>query len=159
MNKMLMSKHQGFAMTLEVMATLFMITVMINLTLYNMRVMNVQRYFNTILTSTAAQASRWGGTNTKAYKANVSNVDLLTTARQQLIEVAPDYNPSIYGTPEKIRKDSDKITITINYRLPSVFSTYSKVHSLNGKPVEMYSSSTKSMSISINSVMGSGDLL
>lgn len=159
MKSILNSKHQGFAMTLEVLAALFMITVLINLTLYNIRVMNVQRYFNTILTSTAAEASRWGGVNTRAYKANVSTTDLLTTAKSQLQEVAPDYKSSITGTPDKISNNSDKITITIYYSLPSVFSTHSKVTSLDGSQVDMYDSNVKKMSISIGSVMESGDLL
>lgn len=159
MKNVLMAKHQGFAMTLEVLATLFMLTTLINLTLYNIRVMNVQRYFNTILTATAAQASRWGGMDTKAYRANVSNVNLLTIARQQLVEVAPDYSPSIVGNPNRISSDSEKIHVTIYYRLPSVFSTHSKVTALDGSQAEMYSSNVKSMSISIGSVMGSGDLL
>lgn len=159
MKRILMEKHQGFAMTLEVLATLFMLTVLINLTLYNIRVMNVQRYFNTILTSTAAQASRWGGTDTNAYRVNVSNENLLSIARRQLVEVAPDYHPSIVGSPDKIRSDSDKITVTIYYKLPSVFSTKSKVTAVDGSQVDMFDSKYKSMTISIGSVMGSGELL
>lgn len=159
MKNILNQKHKGFAMTLEVLATLFMLTVLVNLTLYNIRVMNVQRYFNTILTSTAAQASRWGGVNTRAYKVNVLAIDLLSDAKSELVKVAPDYSPNITGTPDKIKSNSEKITITIYYRLPSVFSTNSKVSSLSGSQVDMYNGNTKTMSISVHSIMESGNLL
>lgn len=153
-------EHEGFALEFEVIATLFMMTVFIVVILYTTRVMNVQRYMNTVLTSTAATASRWGGTNTNAYRTNVSNTPLLSTAQQQLNYIAGDYNPKISGYPDKISLDSDLITVKITYSLPSIFSTTGKVQSVDGSSYDMYNIlKDLSMSVQVNSVMNSGKLL
>lgn len=152
--------HNGFAITLEVLATLAMMCVFINFTLYMIRVMNVQRYMNTVMTSTAAQAARWGGANSKAYKDNVSTVPLMQTAQSQLKYVAEDFNPVISGSPEKIENNGDKITITIKYGLPDVFSTMSNINSVSGKNYDMFEKTKEmKMQIVVNSVMEAGKLL
>ena len=152
-------KHSGFAISLEVIATLIMMCVFLNMTLYVLRVMNVQRYMNTVLTATATQASRWGGVDTKAYYSNVSNTPLLASAQEQLTAIAPDFNTAIAGSPDKITENGQGITITILYSLPSVFSTLSKVNG-NGDSYDMYDS-TRDMhiSVTVDSIMEAGKLL
>ena len=160
LNNILEEEHAGFAITLEVLATLFMITMFISFTLYFLRVMDVQRFMNTVLTSTAEQASRWGGVNSNAYKNNISNEPLLTTAQTQLNSIASDFNPKISGTPDKINEDGDKITVKITYSLPKIFSTMSKVNSIDGNSIDTYSTlKNLHMQISVNSIMESGALL
>lgn len=159
-NTIVNEEHAGFAVTLEVLATLCMLFVFLNATLYILRVMDVQRYMNTVMTSTAAQAARWGGADSKAYKDNVSNVPLITTAQQQLNYVAADFSPVISGNPAKITYDSQPITITIRYSLPSVFSTMSKVNGVNGNSYDMYAKTRDmKMQVSVSSVMEAGKLL
>ena len=158
-NNILNEEHGGFAITLEVIATLAMMCVFLTMTLYFLRVMNVQRYMNTVMTSTAAQASRWGGVNTKAYSENISSTPLLITARQQLNYAATDFNPIITGTPDKITSNGQKITITVKYSLPPVFSTMSNVNGVSSS-YNMYNQTRNMrMSISVNSIMESGKLL
>lgn len=136
-----------------------MLCVFLNFTLYMLRVMDVQRYMNTVMTSTAAQAARWGGSDSKAYKDNVSNTSLLVNAQNQLNYVASDFSPIIYGGPAKITYNGQPITISIKYSLPSVFSTMSKVNGVN-KSYDLYSTTRNmSMSVSVNSVMEAGKLL
>lgn len=157
---LLQEEHDGFAVTLEVLATLCMLVVFLNMTLYVLRVMDVQRYMNTVMTSTAAQAARWGGTDTKAYKTNVSSTPLMTTAQQQLNYAAADFNPVITGTPAKITYDSQPITISVRYGLPSVFATMSKVNGVDGRNYDMYSvTRNMSMQVSVSSIMEAGKLL
>lgn len=152
----LYEEHGGFAITLEVMATLVMITIFLSFNLYILRVMNVQRYMNTVLTSTASEASRWGGVNTNAYKLAIGTEEsLLGTAQKQLENVAGDFEPEISGEPSSITTNGDKITITIKYHLPDVFSTMSHVGSYN-----MYNKTKDhTLTISVNSIMNSGSLL
>lgn len=152
-------EHGGFAVTIEVLCTLIMFTTFLNFTLYFLRVMDVQRYMNTVMTSTAAQASRWGGANTKAYRDNISNVPLLVTAQGQLNYVASDFNPVITGTPDKISNNGDKITICINYSLPPVFSTMSKVNGFSSSYDAYNKTRNMRMQISVNSIMEAGKLL
>lgn len=157
--KALNEEHAGFAVTLEVLATLSMICVFVNFILYFLRVMDTQRYMNTVMTSTAAQASRWGGTNTKAYSENISSTPLITTSQQQLNYVAADFNAVITGSPAKITYDSQPITISIRYSLPSVFSTMSKVNGVGGS-YDMYRDTRDMrMSVTVNSIMEAGNLL
>lgn len=158
-SKCMNEEHGGFAVTLEVLCTLVMLCVFLNSTLYILRVMDVQRYMNTVMTSTAAQAARWGGANSKAYKDNVSSQSLMSTAQDQLNYVASDFNPVITGNPAKITYNSQPITITIRYGLPSLFSTMSKVNGV-GSSYDMYNKTRNmSMKVSVNSVMEAGKLL
>ena len=158
-NSLINEEHAGFAITLEVMATLFMLFAFISFTLYFLRVMNVQRFMNTVLTSTAEQASRWGGVDSNAYRENVADNSLLNIATHELKEVAPDFNPSINGTPDKISNDGDKITITISYGLPEAFKNLSKVTSLEDQ-YDMYNvTQSMHMQVSVNSIMEAGVLL
>lgn len=153
-------EHDGFAFQFEVLATLFMMTVFIVMTLYMLRVMNVQRYMNTVLTSTAATASRWGGVNTNAYLKNVSSTPLLTTSQHQLDIVAADYGAVITGSPSRITYDSQQITVTIYYHLPPVFSTSSRVQTIQGTNYNMRNGlNNLHMTVNVNSVMSSGRLL
>lgn len=155
----LQKEHAGFAVTFEVMITLVSLCVMLNFTLYILRVMDVQRYMNTVMTSTASQASRWGGVNTKPYASNVSSTTLLATAQSQLDYVAVGFNAKITGSPDKITNIGDSITIIINYTLPSVFSTMSDVNVSNGS-YDMYTQTkTMQMYIDVRSVMEPGRLL
>lgn len=152
-------EHEGFAITFEVIATLAMFTVFTVFTLYMLRVMNVQRYMNTVMTATAAEASRWGGTNTRAYSVNVSSTPLMVTAQNELNYVASDFNPKIKGTPQKITHDGDLITITVEYSLPPVFGSMSKVNSSPGT-YDMYGTvRNMKMKVSVHSIMSPGKLL
>ena len=151
--------HAGFAITLEVLATIYMLFMFVTFTLYFLRVMDVQRFMNTVMTSTAEQSARWGGVNSNAYKSNISTEPLLITAQRQLNEIAADYNPSISGSPDKIQNDGDEITIKISYGLPPIFSTMSKVNSLKGSYDAYEVTRNMSMKISVNSIMESGVLL
>ena len=149
----------GFAITLEVIATLAMMCTFLTTTLYLLRVMNVQRYMNTVMTTTAAEASRWGGGNTRAYRENISSTPLKTTAQQQLYYAARDFNPIITISPDVVRLNSEKITVRIKYSLPPVFSTMSNVSNITGS-YDMYNKTRNmNMHVSVNSIMESGKLL
>lgn len=153
-------EHSGFAVALEVLATLVMCCVFLCMILYILRVMNVQRYMNTVMTATAAQASRWGGVSTNAYKNNVSTEPLIVTGQNQLNIVARDFGATLYGTPSKIQNDGDKIKITIKYHLPPVFQTMSKVSSADGGQYDMYNKTKNmNMSVTVGSIMEAGKLL
>lgn len=154
-------EHGGFAVTLEVLATLVMLFTFLVMILYFLRVMDVQRYMNTVMTSTAAQASRWGGVNSKAYRENISTKPLLITAQEQLDSVASDFGATISGTPlDKISYDGERITIKISYHLPEVFSTMSKVNGVSGNSYDSFSKTKNmSMKVSVSSIMEAGGLL
>lgn len=155
----LKQEHGGFAVTLEVLATLVMLFVFLIMILYFLRVMDVQRYMNTVMTSTAAQAARWGGVDSKAYEDNISSTPLLTTAQSQLNLVASDFGAVITGSPDKISYDAQKINIRVSYHLPSVFSTMSKVNGLDSSYDAYNATRNMSMQVNVNSIMESGRLL
>lgn len=158
--KVLNDEHNGFAVTLEVLATLFMFTMFMCTTFYILRVMNVQRYMNTILTSTAAEASRWGGTNTNAYRLNVDTTPALVKAQQELNYLCLDYGATITGGPSTINAIGDPITIQISYHLPPVFQTFGKVTALDGSQTDMYATTNYlGMQITVYSIMSPSKLL
>ena len=154
-------EHKGFLMTLEVLVTLVIMFSFVTMDLYILRVMNIQRFMNTVLTSTAEQASRWGGINSQPYKDNVNGSEsLVDVAQKQLTLVAKEYNPKVTGSPNYISKNSDKINISISYSLPSAFSTYSKVNPNGDDAYNMYEkTSNMNLSVSVNSIMKAGKLL
>lgn len=161
-------EHYGFAITLEVIVTLFMLFVFIGLCLYLLNVMNVQRYMHTVLASTASQAARWGGTDSKAYRDNISTTPLLVTAQNQLNLAASGYGTGNNGnagptigttTPPVITESNNKITIYIDYCYPSFFQGYSKVRNKRGTMVQMHQSGVVRMSITVYSIMEAGKLL
>jgi hypothetical protein len=164
--RVLCEEHCGYALTLEVIATLAMASMMITLCLFIVRVMNVQRYMNTVMTSTAADAARWGGNFTKAYRMNVSSVPLHKVAKDQLDYVAPDFftqeDDGISVTPDFISYDDEPIVVTIQYSLPpGVFdTTMSRVNSVSGKSVNLYTKLQRmQMRVKVYSIMNGGKLL
>lgn len=152
-------KHSGFAITIEVIVTLAMCCIFLTCTLYILKVMNVQRYMNTVMTSTATQASRWGGVNTKTYRNNVSSTSLINQAQSQLDLIASNFNPKITGSPNTIASSNQKITIKIEYSLPNAFEALSTVNNTSGS-YDMYTKTRDmNMQISVYSIMEPGKLL
>ena len=173
-------EHNGFAITFEVLCTLFMIFTMFFLILFVLMVMNGQRFMNTVLTTTAAEAARWGGVDSRAYSVNVGGAKLLTEAQNQLNNVVNNGSPSnlsgfratIGGSPAYIQSDGDQITVYIRYHLPSPWHAIGVVQSAggNGREVNTHQQSTDlynkiensgglGMTIRVNSIMKSGRLL
>ena len=156
----LKSDHAGFAMTIEVLCTLVIMWTFLTLSLYTLRVMNTQRYMNTVLTSTAIEASRFGGGDTQAFRQTVSNQSLSSYFNNMIKNVAPDFNTSISVTPDRITSDNEMITVTLSYQLPSVFSTMGVVNSKDGSSYNIYNDTkTQQISVTIISSMKVGDLL
>ncbi len=148
-------EHSGFAVTLEVICTLVIITMFVIMTTYILGVMNVQRYMNTAMTSAAAEASRWGGNYTEAYKKNSSHtasISLCTYNQLKNLPFVRDVSVSI--TPTKITYDSQPITVTISYRYANAFASVGMVGNTN-----MFDGNKKTISVTVYSVMKSGDLL
>lgn len=159
MIKFLKQKHKGYAITFEVICTLLMFITFITMTLYVLRVMNVQRFMNTVMTSAAAQASRWGGNYTKAYAINVGKDPIQAIAQEQLNTIAGDFRPEIVISPEKITSNNDTITVVISYRLPPIFRTMSKIN-LPEASYDMYDKTKEmKMSLTVRSIMRPGPLL
>lgn len=159
MIKFLKQKHKGYAITFEVICTLLMFITFITMTLYVLRVMNVQRFMNTVMTAAAAQASRWGGNYTRAYEMNVGKDPIQAIAQNQLNTIARDFEPEIKISPEKITLDDDTITVVISYRLPPIFGTMSKIN-LPGVSYDMYDKTKDmEMSLTVRSIMRPGPLL
>ena len=157
--QLLEQKHAGFAITFEVLCTLAMLFTMLFMTIFVLMVMNGQRFMNTVLTTTAAEASRWGGTETRAYAVNVGGPSLLVSARSQLSSVVPEFDPRIDGGPPYIVNDGDKIWVEIRYSLPSPWASIGKVTGRD-RTVDLYSQlRNMSMRIEVHSIMGSGGLL
>lgn len=155
-------EHSGFAITFEVLCTIEMIFMFFFLILFVLMLMNGQRYMNTVITSSASEASRWGGVNSMAYSANVGGTSLIQNAQNQLDLVVPEFNATISGSPDKISYDGQLITIRINYHLPPFWAGIGMVNSMNGS-FDFYSSmegsTGLSMEISVHSIMKSGRLL
>lgn len=149
-------EHDGFAISLEVLVTLVSITTFITFTLFFLQVMNVQRYMNTVLTSTAIQAAKYGGTDTNAYRINVSNSKpLMTSAQEALNLYASPYNPRISGSPTKITNANQNITIVLTYSLPSPFSQFGP-----GGDATIYNTiKNMRMVVTVESVMDPGGAL
>lgn len=158
--KLLNKEHVGYAITFEVIATLGILTLFVVMTMYILRVMNTQRYMNSICMSTAMMASKYGGTDTTAYRVNIDkNTSLLSKSQQELNTLAPGFNAVITGSPNHISRNGEEVIITIKYSLPKVFENVGTVNGLNSS-YNMYSNN-RNMSITykINSVMKKGALL
>lgn len=164
MKKLLKEEHNGFAISLEVMLTLCIIFTFLSMFLYIDRIMNLQRYMNTCMTSAAIQASRYGGNNTKAFHENViAGQTISEYYNNKLDQIAKDYGYSYNGaqasfnltiTPDRIRYDSQEINVVLNYYIPSSFSSYSKVFN-----ADMYDGNTKQITVRVCSIMKAGELL
>lgn len=126
MKRSLNRKIKGYAITLEVIFTIAMFATFFNATIYLLNALNVQRYMDTVLTSTVIQAAKWGGTNSNAYLANGMNYSILDNARQQLSDLPRGFSASISATPEKISKEQRNVEVTVKWKLPSFFGFPSK---------------------------------
>lgn len=157
---MLKRKRKSFVATIEVMVTLVLITMMSSLTLYSIRVMDVQRYMNTVLTNSIAEASRWGGFDTLPYQNNVGGGTILGKAQNDLNRFAPDFHPKITGSPNKIGSTT-VVQGRIDYHLPPVYGTISNIVSPStGEEFNMYEGVRNlHMQSSAHSIMQPGILL
>ena len=165
LKEILNEEHNGFAITFEVLCTLFMIFTMFFLILFVLMVMNGQRFMNTVLTTTAAEAARWGGMNSRAYTVNVGGNNLRTEAQNQLNSVVPEFGAIINGSPNYITTDGQQITVYIQYQLPSPWHVIGRVNGAGqgySGGYDMYSALSSrplGMTIRVNSIMKSGRLL
>lgn len=167
----LQEEHGGFAITFEVICTMAMLTTMIFLTLFLLMTMNAQRYMHTVLTTTASEASRWGGNNTRAYQLNVdSSKTIQQNAQENLQRVVSQFNPVIRVTPEKISVDGEEITVELRYSIWEAFKSFGTVQSPTLSGWGSYDLGSASgvggtlggemrMSINVSSIMKVGTLL
>lgn len=155
MKKLMNDEHSGFAVTLEVICTLVIVTMFVIMTTYILGVMNVQRYMNTAMTSAAAEASRWGGNYTDAYKKNSSQSDSISVCTYNQLKDLPFVSDvSVSITPISISYDLQPITVTVSYRYANTFASVGRVGATN-----MFDSNKKTISVTVYSIMKSGDLL
>lgn len=161
-------KHSGFVISLEVMLSLLIFTQFSNYTMYVMRIMNAERYISTILTSTASQAARWGGNNTKAFKNNSGNSGLTiqNIAQKQLDTQVSGFGATVSVTPETISGDTSPnniVTVQVSYTYPSAWNMQSKIIDGTGKShdagVGISDGSRRSKTIKMPSIMEYGKLL
>lgn len=164
--KSLKQKHGGFAMTVEVIATMALISVFVSLTLFILQAMNAQRYMNTVVASTATQAARYGGVNTTAYKASTEDTkSLLQDAKTQVDSILPNsvWHFTITGSPDKITNTNSWIEIKATYTLPNPFGSISKVTDTDNSQIDLMDSSflggTRSITMKVRSLVKAGDLL
>ena len=64
-------EREGFAISFEIMMTMFMVALVVSVTVYFAQVFQLERYFADVTSSTCAMASRYGGNESKAYKIQV----------------------------------------------------------------------------------------
>ena len=163
MNKTLKDEHCGFAISLEVMLTLCVLFSFFSFFLYTSRIMNLQKYMNTCMTSAAIQASRYGGNSTKAFRVNVTGgttiSDYYNTKLNQISKEFGSFtgaqaNFNLSVSPERINYDGQQITVRLTYQIPGSFSSYSKVFN-----TDMYDNGHKYYEIKVNPIMRAGELL
>jgi hypothetical protein len=163
LKSLLQEEHGGFAITFEVLCTITMMFMFFFLILFVMMVMNGQRYMNTVLTSSAAEAARWGGVDTRPYSVNVGGTKLIDNAQNQLNQVVPEFNAVISGTPAKISTDGELITLRVVYHLPPFWAGIGVVNGPDSS-FDFYQSLERSgtglsMEVSVRSIMKAGRLL
>ena len=72
MKNVLNQEREGFAVTFEIILTMLLIAAISSLTIYFVQVMELERYFADVTASTCSMASRYGGSESTAYKIQVS---------------------------------------------------------------------------------------
>lgn len=142
--KQLKQKRKGYAITLEVIFTVMIISAMFNSTAYILTTLNTQRYMNTILTSTTIQVAKWGGTSSKAYEANGMKYDPIQNAQKELDRTASMFKPKISGEPKKVTTGNTKVSVSLRWRYPGLFFI---------DPID------KTLTLKMESIMRPGDLL
>lgn len=122
LNKSLKSKRKGYAITLEVIMTLALIAMMLEVTTWLMSTMNAQRYMNTVVTSTTAQIAKWGGTDSKAYEANGMTYNIIENSQRELDNIVPEsFDATISGGPSVISENNSKVYSKVSWNYPTVF--------------------------------------
>lgn len=61
-------ERKGFAITFEIMMVSLLLVFAVSVIIYFCEVMNTQRFFYDVTTSTCTAASRYGGDNSRAYQ-------------------------------------------------------------------------------------------
>lgn len=158
-------KHGAFAISIEILVTLIMFTQITAFTFYSMRVMNGQRYLQTILYASAVQGSRWGGNNTNAWKnATGKEQSISDWYTNKLQGSYSDFSPVLTITPDKI-DSSMQVSATLSYQWPPFFQSGAKVMGSNGSGISgqtnqaSWMGGRKQIQVKIPSIMKNGTLL
>lgn len=160
-------KRKGYAIAFEVMITLVLITLYIQVTLYSLVMLNAERYMNSVLTSTAIQTAKWGGTHTNAYLVNqVGGVSgnmgttIQDNANALLAREGYDrmFGASILAGPKCIDENNDQITVTLRYKMPR-FTVFSMRFVQGDQGYSQMGGDTMTYSIKMHSIMRPGKLL
>lgn len=115
-------KRKGYMITLEVAVTILTLSLFIQATTYILLTLNTQRYVDTVLTTTAIQTSKWGGTNSNAYFANGMDYDVVANAQRELDRnLDPKFKAKITASPSKVTTSNNKVVCTISWTYPGIF--------------------------------------
>lgn len=87
-------EREGFAISFEIMMTMFMVALVVSVTVYFAQVFQLERYFADVTSSTCAMASRYGGNESKAYKIQVKKGSIEDNANLQL-QYINNTNPGV----------------------------------------------------------------
>lgn len=163
-NAFLNRKRKGYAIAFEVMITIVLVVVYVQLTLYSLVTMNAQRYMTSVLTSTTIQTAKWGGTRTNAYLVNevggYSGNSIEYNANQLLIREGYDrmFGASITANPKCISTNNDYITVSLNFKFPRF--TILSMQFVNGdKKTADMGGQTVTYTLKMHSIMKPGKLL
>jgi hypothetical protein len=147
----LKKKKKGYAVTFEVIMSLWMMSIIISCTGYLLSLFDASRYMSTILTSTIISIAEYGGTNTNAYIANDVSENIIQNSQDQLDKLSPIITANISGSPDKISKQNQNVYCTLNW-------TYNNDNRFNIGTI-IFPSKTKTITISMNGIMHYGKLL
>lgn len=138
MNKILNQEREGFAITFEIICTMLLIAAISSLTIYFVQVMELERYFADVTSSTCSMASRYGGSESMAYKIQVSQrsgggngvgkANIQDNANYQLAYVNSKYraiyNANVlepvngkYITVSNYPDENGNVRVSLNYRI------------------------------------------
>ena len=149
MAKIFNRKVKGYAITFEVIFTIVLLIMMIDLILYCLVTLDTQRYMSTVITSTIIESAKWGGTNNAATQVNRIG-DIIETSQKQLELVAAKFKPAIAGGPDYITNPTQKVWCELEWTYPEF-----NIFFIKAKPIDKRGS----LYIEMDPIMRPGGLL
>lgn len=124
-------KKKGFIITLEVLAT---ITVMVILIMGNftiLQMMDRQKYMYNAAISVTSQAARWGGTNNTLYKTfNKDGMDIVENMKAQ-IKRSTGVDVELVVTPPVVTHADENIKCTLKWNDVGLWLWPAKEHTIS----------------------------
>lgn len=127
MRRILDRERRGFAISLEIMLTYLLVAIVCSVTTYFAQAFEMERFFADVTASTCVMASRYGGSDSRAYKIQVGNDSTIQDTANRMLGFVASKSESSFAVVKPVngryisvsdKPDSEgNVTVSLTYSI------------------------------------------